>query len=720
MIDARAFLAFPAAETWNPTFRRNQVEWVARQVKPVAPLATLLARGYADTARQHDYVQANLELASITRELRRHDLNLSWTDDELCRWCEHRAKKALPWLREAETTDQPEQIAAVIERAAELVGRYGIELADVEEHGPLPVLRRLTDARWWRLKVRKLQAREVERVAILLRRVRKGREIYCSDETVRRRSAQRWRNRKYLEATKAVNLTSEPDERTGERQTYTLAQLADLSTSNPKIKRVELMVRVRGFDEVAQQLGHVREFWTLTAPSRFHRWATAGDRRKKANPTSPAMVRENPAWDGSMPWDAQRWLCAAWSRIRAALARHGVRLYGFRVVEAHHDGTPHWHAAMFYSPHWQRPLFDAEGELIGFDPDTTRAAAPRVRAIVRRYMAEEERKAAKEARRAHDRAERRRERAREKAERLQAKADASTERAVKTRQAAADAWAAFRAARDLADAAGKLQRRTARTLQEREAHGFDAKAIDPAKGDAAGYLAKYITKAIESGEAGELVQEDLYGYDAGQSAKRVDAWASATRTRQFQQIGGPSVTTWREVRRAMGREATQGDLFNAPKVVQLAAEAADESDWRAFVLLMGGPTVRRQDQLMRLDYRAPHDPETGELIGAPLNRYGEDPAARVYGLSYHAETGEAVTVRTRLNVWAIKRPGEERPALGECAEFAREAEDTRREIAATAEWLPWAFDVLEREAEAGPGAWFFMGGAAAPPLESCL
>ena len=37
--------------------------------------------------------------------------------------------------------------------------------------------------------------------------------------------------------------------------TYTLAELAELSTSNPINRRHELMTRIRGFEEFAQQFG---------------------------------------------------------------------------------------------------------------------------------------------------------------------------------------------------------------------------------------------------------------------------------------------------------------------------------------------------------------------------------------------------------------------------------------------------------------------------------
>lgn len=708
MIPSRAFLAFDAAADWHPTFRQSQINWLQQVVKPVQPLAMLLARGYADTARERDYIAANNQLREVTKALRRADLNLSWPDDELCHWCEFRAGKAMPLLRAAEQTDRPFTVLRQIAKARRLLARYGIELPDLKEHGPLPVLRRLTDPAWWRLKVRRLQAREVERIAILMRRVRKGREIYCSDETVRRRSAQKHRNRKYLESTTAVNETADTD--AGERKQYTLAELSDLTVSNPRVRRIELMVRVRGFDEVAQQLEHVREFWTLTAPSRFHRWRTVG---KKGD----GAVIPNKRWDGSMPWEAQAWLCDKWAKIRAALAAEGVRLYGFRVVEAHHDGTPHWHAAIFYHPHWQG--------------DEQIDARPLVRSIVRRYLLAEERKAHRKALAAYARAHAKAKKARDRADKAAEKAAATTERAVKTRARAAALAVIADELRAAERAARAMLGEAAQQLRDAEAHRFDSKAIDPEKGDAAGYLAKYITKAIASGEAGDMVQEDLYGYDAGESANRVDAWASANRIRQFQQIGGPSVTTYRECRRAMGREVTQADLFDAPRKIQLAAEAADESDWQAFVLLMGGPMVKRDEQPLRLGYWNEHDAETGEVIGPGVNKYGEVPPARIYGLQYKVPAGWTTLLKrdhatrhvlTRVNTWTIHRPGEQKIAAEPCEQLIAE---TRAALADA-----WIGALIIREA--GPvtdddgsdfdfaaygGGFRFSGGAAAPPLE---
>lgn len=208
-----------------------------------------------------------------------------------------------------------------------LFQRWGIE--PTEETNERKFLLRACDPAFWRRNLRKAHGRNFEHAAIRLGFVSIKSGAYCSSETVARHIAQKRRNKNLLSAVKVQNET------TG--QVFDVQSLADKTTSNQTIRRGELMLRLAGCEEVADKRGDVGLFVTRTLSSRFHAiMAKSGE--------------QNPKYEGASPKDAAQELQTSWERVRAELHRLGIKPYGFRMAEPHHDGCPHWHMMLFVKP----------------------------------------------------------------------------------------------------------------------------------------------------------------------------------------------------------------------------------------------------------------------------------------------------------------------------------------------------------------------------------
>ncbi|MCG9228073.1 replication endonuclease [Vibrio diabolicus] len=210
--------------------------------------------------------------------------------------------------------------------------------------------------------------------------------------------------------------------------------------------------------------------------------------------------------------------------------------------------------------------------------------------------------------------------------------------------------------------------------------------IDPEKGTATGYIAKYISKNIDGFAMDEEVSDET-GKSVKDMAKNVSAWKSRWAIRQFQFFGGAPVTTYRELRRFASQNKKafmeylfmqvredllamyiklQRDLVGPIKPSKLISnkelikvigdsfqaslntddssitetlKAADHGNWQGYIMGQGGPFVKREDLLIINSYQ----------VLPFASPHGED-VRKVEGF----QTPEAV-VKTRTKVWTIQK-----------------------------------------------------------------
>ena len=229
------------------------------------------------------------------------------------------------------------------------------------------VTKRLCNPDWWESQLTKKFRRDAEAVQIRAGNVCKSVSPYVSAQSLaayqeRLAATEEWKKQ-------AVLISNEGDEIS--------LDSVDHEHAAAFIRFAEFMVRVNGMSAIAEENylsadtiallpdalkmgsggaladthhlaamahggGMVGICFTLTTPSRFHRYRTEGDK-----------LTLNKRYDkNTTPADARDWLQETWKLTQTAWKRktkhiQPIQGFGFRMDESHHDGVSHYHYAIW-------------------------------------------------------------------------------------------------------------------------------------------------------------------------------------------------------------------------------------------------------------------------------------------------------------------------------------------------------------------------------------
>ncbi|BET95524.1 hypothetical protein TCT1_04450 [Xenorhabdus sp. TCT-1] len=152
-----------------------------------------------------------------------------------------------------------------------------------DEIQAIAAISRMTSDKWWLGRLRRLATEWREHLQISINRVSKKSSIYASKMAISEWKEQKHRTKEFI---KSMELEDEEGNR------VSLIDKYYGSVANPVICRTEMMVRIRGFENICNELGYVAEFYTLTAPSKYHATTRHGHRNCKWNGCS-RLIRRN-------------------------------------------------------------------------------------------------------------------------------------------------------------------------------------------------------------------------------------------------------------------------------------------------------------------------------------------------------------------------------------------------------------------------------------------
>ncbi|MDY7567484.1 replication endonuclease [Pseudomonas sp. RTC3] len=221
----------------------------------------------------------------------------------------------------------PGVIKRILQRPLEL----GIKLNHYKTSTTQSLSLRLQDAKWWRRKViamtDELQEHQAQLAGELGGKTPKA--VCCSNKAVVEFKKRKEYSDKSLKSQYKIKNHAD-----GSASVFSLYDISELSK---KSRLNELFLDIKALEKIAETQGFGCAFITLTAAPEFH--------------SNPKHGRST--YNGSTAKEANQSIHKDWKSVLDALDNLGVgrksgKYFGFRVVELHDDGCPHWHILMFF------------------------------------------------------------------------------------------------------------------------------------------------------------------------------------------------------------------------------------------------------------------------------------------------------------------------------------------------------------------------------------
>ena len=229
------------------------------------------------------------------------------------------------------------------------------------------VERRLCCPKWWEKQLTKKFRRDAEAVQIRKGNVCEGVSVYCSADALaiymeQKTAEEAWRKRTVLISDDGDEVSLDGADHAHDQNFVRFAEfiarvngMAGIAEDNyldssvidllpDKIKKGQggSLADVGELDALDGREEMVGLFYSLTAPSRYHRYT------KRSGKT----VLNRHYDKNKTPTDARDWLQETWKLTQTAWKRKTKHIdpiqgFGFRVEESHHDGVGHYHYSIW-------------------------------------------------------------------------------------------------------------------------------------------------------------------------------------------------------------------------------------------------------------------------------------------------------------------------------------------------------------------------------------